>query len=276
MEQEDECSETEPREMSVKCLSLDYDGTISPLNVSRIESWVPLETRVILAQIRRFLPIAIITMKDLPFVMPRTPFAHVWSGIGGLEMRIGKRTIKRDCWKDRLPNVFLALKYARSHMTGDGVEIEEKQDLEGHTVAFCVDWRHAENAKKAKREVALVATCCKALRLELNRYEGQPFLDVYTMPVNKGHAVRDALKELGLRNGALYIGDSEADNPAFRAADMSLGVIHCENRFQELDCDFFVKFEDVASFFNALLANGLVFNPELPMIKANRSMLKGC
>ena len=66
MRQKNRADKAEPRKISIECLSSDYDGTISPVNVSRVESRVPLETRVMLRQIGRFLPISIITMKDLP------------------------------------------------------------------------------------------------------------------------------------------------------------------------------------------------------------------
>src|SRR3989304_10082300 len=42
--------------ISVKHLSTDYDGTISPIEVARCESHVPLETRVLLSQITKPLP----------------------------------------------------------------------------------------------------------------------------------------------------------------------------------------------------------------------------
>jgi trehalose-6-phosphatase len=262
--------EAKPRNVSVKCLSSDYDGTISPLNVSRAESRVPLETRVMLAQIGRFLPISIFTMKDLSFVMPRTPFAHAWSAMGGLEMRIGKRVLKRECLEQALSRVSLAFEYARSQTTESGVEVEEKQDSEGRTVAFCVDWRQTKDSKRAKQEVERIATYCKAVKLGVIRYEMQPFFDVYPVAPDKGRALQDMLSELALRNcGVLYLGDSKIDNPAFRVSSVSVGVIHSETSVETLDCDYLVEFDCVPDFLNALLASNFLFSSDFPMIKTN-------
>jgi len=253
----------------VNCLSSDYDGTISPIDASRIESRVPLQTRVMLRQIGSFLPISILTMKDLPFIMPRTPFAQAWSAIGGLELRIGKRVLKRESLEPMLTRISLAVNYAKSHITSVGVEIEEKQDSEGNTVAFCVDWRQAKDPKTAKQEAGYVATYCKGLGLKLIKYETQPFYDVYPVVPDKGWALREMLKEFGVKNGVLYLGDSETDNPAFRASDVSLGVIHDETPLRALDCDYFVKFELVPDFLHALLVNDFLFSSDFSMIKPN-------
>jgi 3-deoxy-D-manno-octulosonate 8-phosphate phosphatase KdsC-like HAD superfamily phosphatase len=258
--------------MSVKCLSSDYDGTISPLKVSRGESRVPLDTRVMLGQIGRFLPISIITMKDLSFIIPRTPFAHAWSAMGGLEMRVGKRVLKRECLEPKLEGVSLAIDYAKSHVTSAGVEIEEKQDSEGRAVAFCVDWRQTRALKTAKQEAERVATYCKASGLRVITYETQPFYDVYPVPPDKGRALQDTLNELAVKDGGvLYLGDSEVDNPAFKASSVSVGVIHDETPVDALDCDYLVKFEHVPGFLNSLLTNNLLFSSDFPMIKTNYS-----
>jgi trehalose-6-phosphatase len=212
-------------------------------------------------------------MKDLPFVMPRTPFAHAWSAIGGLEMRIGKRVLKRECLEQRLPSVSLAFDYAKSHITNAGVEIEEKQDSEGHTVAFCIDWRQARDLKTAKQEAERVADYCKALRLRLIRYQKQPFYDVYPLAPDKGTALQEMLNELAVKNGVLYLGDSEMDNSAFKASSVSVGVIHDEPFLETLDCEYLVKFEYVPDFLNALLANNFLFSSDFPMIKTNPSRM---
>ncbi len=261
--------EAKPQKISVNCLSSDYDGTISPINIPRVESRVPLQTRVMLRQIGSFLPISIITMKDLPFIIPRTPFAQAWSAIGGLEMRIGKRVLKRESLEHRLTNISLAINYAKSNITSAGVEIEEKQDSEGRTVAFCVDWRQAENPRKAKQEAERVATCCEALELELIRYATQPFYDVYPVAPDKGWALREMVHELAVKNGVLYLGDSETDNSAFRASSVSLGVVNDETPLRTLDCDYLVEFENVPHFLHSLLMNDFLFRSDFPMIKIN-------
>ena len=253
----------------MKCLSSDYDGTIGPISASRTESRVPLRTRVTLREIGSLLPISIITMKDLPFIVPRTPFAQAWSAIGGLEMRVGRRVMKSDRLGHMSSNISTSLNYARSHISSAGVEIEEKQDSEGRTVAFCVDWRLAKDPQVAKHEAECVATYCKGLGLNVIKYETQPFFDVYPVAPDKGEALRDMMNELAVTNGVLYLGDSATDNPAFRASNISLGVIHDESPLRSLDCDYLVKFELVPDFLHALVVNDLKFTPEFPMIKVN-------
>jgi trehalose-6-phosphatase len=261
--------------MSVGCLSSDYDGTISPIDVPRVESRVPLETRVMLGQISRFLPISIITMKDLPFIIPRTPFARAWSAIGGLEIQVGKRVLRRKCLEHRLQNISRAVEYAKSRIADAGVEIEEKLDSEGRTSAFCVDWRRTKDSRTMKQEVERVAIFCESLRLRLIRYRTQPFYDVYAVSPDKGRALQEMLNELEVKcGGVLYLGDSETDNPAFKASSIGIGVIHDETPLETLNCDYLLEFEDVPDFLNALLANNLLFSSDFPMIRTNRARMR--
>ena len=272
--QADETDKVSPRRMKVECLSSDYDGTIGPLKVPRNESHVSMETRVMLQRIGRLLPVSIFTMKDLGFVMARTPFAHAWSAIGGLETRIGKRNLEIEGLEPRLSSVACAIDFARSHFTTPGVEIEEKQDSNGRAVAFCLDWRRAKDPDKAKLQAEAVANFCKALKLELLRYENQPFYDVYPVSPDKGRALKETLNELAVKSGVLYLGDSEMDNPAFKASNISVGVIHDETPLKHLECDYLVKFENVPSFLKTLLDNNLQFSSDFPMIETNPSREK--
>ena len=262
---------------TIKCLVLDYDGTISPLNVERARSRVPRKTRAVLQRIGRLIPIAIVTTKDLSFVTARTSFAQAWSAMSGLEAKIGGRIRRKKGLLHGFKRVSLALKYARSHLTENGTEIEEKQDSLRRTAAFCVDWRRAKNVVAATKETDRIATHCRQLRLEVVKYETQPFFDVYPMLVDKGTALADLLKEMRVTNGVLYMGDSEADNPAFERSNVSVGVIHGETFLRRLTCDFYVKFENVSVFLRYLLENNLVFEPDFPMIGINvEKMRKKC
>jgi trehalose-6-phosphatase len=59
------------RQTKIQGLFLDYDGTISPLDIPREDSVVPAETSEVLNQINRIIPVTVITTKDMPFIYPR-------------------------------------------------------------------------------------------------------------------------------------------------------------------------------------------------------------
>jgi len=251
-------------EVEVRALCLDYDGTISPLSVPRSESRVLPESMTVLNQISRRIPVAVITSKDLLFVVERTPFAHAWFGLGGLEMKMGDVVTRASRLRNMAPYLRTALKYAKN-LSGNDLTIEEKRDSNGVTVAFSVDWRQAKNVREAKDRALKIFSHCKTSPLVTIKYEGQPFFDVFPCPVDKGKALLKLKRKLNLPNGILYMGDSMSDNAAFEVADIAVGVINDETP-GDLVCDYFVKFEDVATCLHGLLTHNLHFNPKLPAI----------
>ncbi len=257
--------------MKIEGLFLDYDGTISPLGVSRGQSQVPERVRAVLNQISRLIPVGIITTKDLPFIVPRTPFASAWCGIAGLEMKIGERVIRAPGVSVGLPYISLALEYAKS-LSENYLFIEEKRDSMGQMVAFCVDWRYCRDLKEAEARASKVIDYCQTLPLTVVRYEGQPFFDVYPCTIDKGKALRELKQYFVLRDGVVYMGDSKVDNPAFKVADLSIGVLH-EESVADLECDYLVKLGSVASLLEWLVGNSLFFDDSFPALAKRKG---GC
>jgi HAD superfamily hydrolase (TIGR01484 family) len=242
----------------VNALFTDYDGTLSPINVSPSESVVPPKTLAALHKISQHIPVAVITVKDLEFIGSRTRFASAWATLGGLEIKSGKTITRKPCLKNKRPQIKDALDYAKS-LVGEDLTIEEKKDSEGNVVAFSVDWRQTKNKAHAAAESIQITAFCKTQSLNVVVYEDQPFLDVFPFPVDKGKALMDLKKKLGLKDGILYLGDSNVDNSAFKKADIAVGVIHLETP-NSLTCDYFVKAEELFLFLENLLENDFCFD----------------
>jgi len=247
----------------VGALFTDYDGTISPINVSRFESRVPLKIMLVLNRIGEHIPVAVITTKSLEFVVARTPFACAWSALAGLETKIGKITSRAPCLKTTR-NVATALHYAKSKSEGV-LTVEEKRDSQGKIVAFSVDWRFSDKPQRAEKTAMKILSFCESLPVVTFRDEEQPFFDAFPCVVNKGKALIDLKQKLGVLNSVMYMGDSAMDNPAFKLAEVSVGVVHAETP-KNLACEYFVRFEDMADFLRCLLENNFLFNPNFPMV----------
>jgi HAD superfamily hydrolase (TIGR01484 family) len=252
--------------MRIEGLFSDYDGTLSPLNVSREDSKVPEEIGKALYRIAGRIPLGIISTKDASFIVPRTPFARAWCTVGGLEVKNLSATFLDDRITSTVFDRFAqALEYSRRQMNGCAV-IEEKKDSLGVTLAFCVDWRSSPDRIAAQERINRVVTFCRENKLQVEIYGEQPFLDVFPCPVDKGTALTRLEEIFGINTGIIYMGDSRLDNAAFKIADVSIGIVHPETP-PDLKSRYFLDFERLPDFLNGLLNNGLIFSDCLPGIR---------
>ena len=100
-------------------------------------------------------------------------------------------------------------------------------------------------------------------------YATHPFIDVYAVKGDKGMAYDNIASEISYVKGKehkiiiMYLGDSENDNPAFRRADVSIGVLSDDRLKPKLDCEYAVSFDNLSIFLKKLLDNDLVFSDDL-------------
>jgi hypothetical protein len=245
--------------LKVRGLFCDYDGTLAPLNVPRPRSRVPSSLAKTVWRIHETIPVAVVTAKDYASVGVRTPFADAWACVYGVETitKKGETRVTRP-----LPDFSGALQLARS-MPGSP-QIELKRTSSGEICGVCIEWKRRDvpGTRFFDENIARI----RGLGLQVLYYSLYPMLDIIPRRHDKGVAVGVLRQMLEIKSGVLYIGDTEADNPAFAMADVGIGI---QNDWSEgtLDCDYLVRRRQLGRFFTALLENDLEFSEDLPFIR---------
>ena len=91
--------------------------------------------------------------------------------------------------------------------------------------------------------------------LYIQRYSTHPFIDVYSSICSKETAydnIYNIVNESHIsrleNKNIIYFGDSENDNPAFRKADISIGIKSDERLNPKLDCQYVINFNQLPKF----------------------------
>src|ERR671920_661860 len=157
--------------------------------------------------------------------------------------------------------------------------INDNKILAGVTI----DYRHLKDWQSYKREteprlkemierkIRSSSTCQSAQQVPyVQTYSSHPFIDAYSVRCDKGLAFDTTISELKSLNNnkvqnmnILYLGDSENDNPAFKRADISIGVRSDKRLNPKLTCQYLVEFNQLSIFLKRLKDNDFVFSDEL-------------
>jgi HAD superfamily hydrolase (TIGR01484 family) len=250
--------------VKVEAIFSDYDGTLSPLEVRREDAFISPRRRRLLTKAGRSVQIGIITTKDLSFIKERVPFADGIAATCGLEIQVGDKIIIDE--RIQLPNKKVEKAYqevlAGILQMPDNVSVERKETENGDLVAFCIDWRLARDWPEAQRKTAPILASCTEQGLYVVESGISPFANVFPVEVSKGDAFVRLRKEMGVTGSVIYLGDSEADNPAFQIADISIGIKH-RRTVPELLSKYVLEYFELDGFLSNLIDADFEFRDEM-------------
>lgn len=267
-----------------------------------VNNQIPPDLEKVLWDISAKIPVCILSTKDFGFLRKKVQFAKIVSCIMGLEIfelaTLESRAANVDI--DLVPNSknYLSVKGEFSNVISQyrlldvktlvknsmllkklsdkiekefqDISIEPKYNyVDGILVAISLDYRQIQKWEHYKTNIepyVLISIQQFVLSLPndlfVQTYSDHPFIDIYSMQLDKGQAI-DAifhLLNLSKEQKVLYLGDSENDNPAFRKADLSIGIRSDERVKTKLDSDYVIQFNELTPFLQKLYAEDFVFN----------------
>jgi len=256
---EEVCSKEVGRgELRVRALFCDYDGTLAPLGVPRTRSRLPKPVANVLYKIRQKVPIAIVTAKDYHFIRPRTPFADAWSCVYGIETILKDGQIMARHSSKDLSEVVSLLRDVSTKPS-----LEYKVTSSGELCGLGVEW--VERDRPEQKDIKAIIHKIRKHGFQVLQVSSGSAFDIISNASDKGQAVKTLRSMLGVRGGLMYMGDTQADNPALLAADIGVGVVE-DGSASDLECEYFVKKNHVPMFLSALLENNMLFSDRLPWV----------
>ncbi len=254
-----------------------------------------LELERVLWEISNKITIGIISTKDYNFLHYRTRFAHIISCIMSIETIFIKHIesdvcYKHNCVKQSILNVDSEILHKNSQQLQfiidkisskfEDLSIDRKLTFKNNLLAgVTIDWRHLDDWNLIKNEVE--PYILNIVNNEINnnnskysvytqKYSTHPFIDIYSTICSKETAYdniynivnESQINRLENKN-IIYLGDSENDNPAFRKADISIGIKSDERLNPKLDCQYLINFNQLPNFLLKLLNNDFVFSEKI-------------
>jgi len=287
--------------MQISTILSDYDGTLSPTTSINSDNKTgrltntrnQIELDRILWEISSKRTIAIVSTKDFNFLHDRTKFANIISCMMSIETLILKhidsaRCYKNTCVKKSILNTDFEILRKNSQklesiidrisLKFKNVSVYRKLTFNGSLLGgVTIDWRHLEEwnsiKKKIEQDVIRISNQINdssEYPLFVQTYSSHPFVDIYSTMCSKEIAYNKICKIIDDSNfdkfrnkNILYLGDSENDNPAFRKADVSIGVKSDKRLKPKLDCQYLINFSQLPKFLMNLLKNDFNFSEKL-------------
>ncbi|WP_458746406.1 hypothetical protein [Candidatus Nitrosocosmicus sp. T] len=142
------------------------------------------------------------------------------------------------------------------------VNKEKYKEIVKESVYNILDRPHQKEGRISKEKSSFYTP-----HLFIQEYSTHPFIDIYVTKLTKGGAFDSVVSKIyeimDIKGKIIYLGDSENDNPAFRKADISIGV-NSDNRLNPtLDCTYSIKFENLSIFLRRLVDNDFYFSESL-------------
>ena len=284
--------------MQIAAILSDYDGTLSSITYSdnrnaKDDHHNQMQLDRVLWEIASKRTIGIVSTKDFNFLHDRTRFANIISCMMSIETMILKHTYSAGCYNNSCvqestlnANFEILLKNSqkpesiidRFSLKIKNVSIYRKLTYKPSLLAgVTIDWRHLDDWNSIKKKIEEdVLRISKEINnrpkypLFVQTYSSHPFIDIYSTICSKETAYDNICKTNLISNvtkskdkNILYLGDSENDNPAFRKADLSIGVKSDERLNPKLDCQYLINFNQLPTFLMNLLKNDFNFSEKL-------------
>jgi hypothetical protein len=258
-----------------------------------------LDLEKVLWEISNKIIVGIISTKDFNFLHYKTRFANILSCIMSIETIIIKHSKSETCYKDNciqksilnIDSKILKMNSEKLESLGDQILVKFKNLSIDRKLAFnptllagiTIDWRHLGNWNSIKKQVEpfilnLVNNennnnnnnnNTSKYPLFVQTYSSHPFIDIYSTVCSKEIAYDNISKIIRLHmnkmdnKNIIYLGDSENDNPAFRKADVSIGIKSDDRLNPKLDCQYTINFNQLPKFLTNLLKNDFIFSKKL-------------